>query len=610
MKKIKVLDDIEKINKIISVGLSPLRPSERISGSEWAEKYYYLSEESSSNAGKWNNYPYQVAILDWMTDDRVTQVNLRKSRRIGYTEMLKIATAYYILVKNRNIAIWQPTDTNAKDFVTDSIDPMIRDLRPLGEKLLCVPGTRSKHNTASKKVFEGSLLDIKGGTSAGNFRRMTKDVAIFDECDAFLPDIGGEGNCFKLGDGRLDDAPYPKSIRGSTPGEEELSLIDPAVKSSDVILYRFIKCTSCGGLFYLKFKDFKFQDASFPCGNCGKIHTYRNYPIMDKHGMWCTENMDIQYDELNKIFKDATGTRVDTPGKIGVIIWCAYSYLRSWSFFRDEWQEAMERAKTGDMTLVKTAVNTLRGETWRTQVESKNPSDIIKMTEDYNTHDSVPNGILVITIGVDVQADRLELEILGHGLDGETWSLDYVVLHGDVIDGDVFDDLDDQYKRRFTRADGVKLRVSSMFIDAGYQTTTIYNYTRLRKRHHVFACMGVNTGTIPNKPTVKGEAKGRALLYTSNADEAKRLIFRRLSITDDGPGRCHFPKEYDKKYFFGLTNAVMYRKIKGGVFKGFGWDKKHKNEPDEQLDCRHYAIAAFNSLTIDLEKLNARLKKR
>lgn len=593
---IKLLSDIDKINNILRVGLTPLLPPKKLPGSVWADKYYYLSEESSSNPGKWENYPYQVGILDWMTDDRVQQVNIKKSRRVGYTEMLKITTAYFILMKNRNIAIWQPTDSNARDFVTDSIDPMIRDLKALGEKLLCKPSARSKYNTTSKKVFKGSILDIKGGTSPGNFRRMTKDAAIYDECDAFLSDIGGEGNCFKLGDGRLDDAPHPKSIRGSTPAEKELSLIEPAVNSSDVILYRYVKCPECGGMFRLLFKDFNFSDATFPCSMCGVFVKYHKYPYMDKHGEWRTENGEVRYDERNKIFTDAEGCRIRTPGRIGVILWCAYSYLRSWSYFLREWAEAMEHAKTGDITLLKTAVNTLRGETWETRVESKNHDDLIKLTENYNTSDKIPNEILTITIGADVQGNRIEAEIVGHGLNGETWGLDYVILPGDVIEGIVLNSLDNQFRRTFTREDGKLLKVSAMFIDAGYQTTSIYKYTRVRRKHRVHAIMGSDVGTIPNKPAWKGEKGSRALLYTSNANDAKRLIFKCLSIVENGPGRSHFPVSYPETYFKGLTNAVMYRKIINGVFKGYGWRKKFINQPDEPLDCRHYAIAAFNNL--------------
>ena len=114
--------------------------------------------------------------------------------------------------------------------------------------------------------------------------------------------------------------------------------------------------------------------------------------------------------------------------------------------------------------------------------------------------------------------------------------------------------------------------------------------------------MGVDKGIIPNKSVWKGEKGSLTKLYTSNANEAKHLIFKRLSIVENGAGRCHFPLKYTEVYFKGLTNAVMYRKIVGGVFTGYGWRKKFENQSDEPLDCRHYAIAALHALNINMEK--------
>ena len=43
-----------------------------------------------------------------------------------------------------------------------------------------------------------------------------------------------------------------------------------------------------------------------------------------------------------------------------------------------------------------------------------------------------PEGVALITAGVDVQADRLEMEIAGWGRDEESWSIAYHVIPGDV----------------------------------------------------------------------------------------------------------------------------------------------------------------------------------
>ena len=45
----------------------------------------------------------------------------------------------------------------------------------------------------------------------------------------------------------------------------------------------------------------------------------------------------------------------------------------------------------------------------------------------------VPDWVAVITMGVDVQDYRLEVETVGWGLNEESWSLDYTVIDGEFF---------------------------------------------------------------------------------------------------------------------------------------------------------------------------------
>ena len=147
--------------------VTPLLAISPLTGAEWAERHFYLSAESSGVQGRWTCYPYQVALLNWMCSDDIKEVNIQKSRRIGYTKCLLAATACLIVQKSRNIAIWHPTDGDAKDFVTDEINTMLRDVEVLGAKLKCAVGAKSPSNTITKKAFHGATLDIKAGSRRG-----------------------------------------------------------------------------------------------------------------------------------------------------------------------------------------------------------------------------------------------------------------------------------------------------------------------------------------------------------------------------------------------------------------------------------------------------------
>ena len=96
---------------------------------DWADEHYYLSPESSGRQQRWSTYPYQRAPLLTMTSDDIKWFNWIKSARVGYTKLLCIATAYFTVHRRRNGVIYQPTDTDAKDFVTDEINTALRDVK-------------------------------------------------------------------------------------------------------------------------------------------------------------------------------------------------------------------------------------------------------------------------------------------------------------------------------------------------------------------------------------------------------------------------------------------------------------------------------------------------
>lgn len=600
------------IQPAITAGLQQFRVREPLTGAEWADRYFYLSPESSGIEGKWINYPYQVALINWMTDDDIEEVNLIKSARVGYTKCLLIAIGYGIEQKRRNVAVWQPTDGDAHDFVSDEVDTMLRDVPVIGNLLKCPVGSKSKFNTVEKKQFVGATLDIKGGKSGRNYRRMTKDTAIYDETDGFDPDIDNEGSPFELGDMRIQTSSFPKSIRGSTPKIKGVSLIEAAVASCQMVFYRYVPCPQCGTMQRLEFSGLRTKGEEAGQYVClhGCIIDYASYPAMDAAGRWQTID-GVYYDEKTDLFFGPDDEPIERPKRIGAKIWAAYSYSKPWSWIAYKWNDAVQLSKKGDKTALKTVVNTILGETWEEKGESIDPVMVSDRLEDY-TVDSLPAGCLVITAGADVQGGknpRIEVEILAHGLEGETWSIDYVVIPGDPEQQAVWDHLDEQLQRKFTREDGVDMHIAGAFIDSGYLTSRTYAFTSVRRGRNIYATKGVLTGTLCNAGTWQGDKKsGRAILHTVNVDEAKELIFGRLKkVNEPGPGYCHFPIHYGADYFQQLTNEQKREKKRAGRLVGYEWVKKQGHIGNEPLDCRSYAIGALARLNPNLPKVKARL---
>lgn len=338
---------------------------------------------------------------------------------------------------------------------------------------------------------------------------------------------------------------------------------------------------------------------------------YKHYSAMDAGGRWQTVD-GYYYNEDKDRFFDPNDKIISKPRRIGVRIWAAYSYLRPWSYIADRWIVANKNAKAGNITTLKTVINTLLGETFEETGETVNPLSLNSRAEGYLSEGTIPNDVLIITVGADVQGGlnaRIEMEFVGHGLEGETWSLDYVVLDGAAEHPFVWEHVDEELKRRFAREDGVTLRVAGAFIDSGYLASEVYRFTALRRKRNIFATKGVTKGALCNAGTWQGDKKKRtrAILRTVNVDDAKTIIFNRLRISEPGPGFCHFPESYSDKHFRQLTNEEKIEKRSRGILVGHEWIKRG---PNEQLDCRAYALGAFEHLNPHLPRIKMKLEKQ
>jgi len=590
-------------------GLRVFQYREPLTGSEWADRHFYLSPESSSVEGKWETLPYQRAILNWMCDDDIEELNWQKSKRVGYTKCLLAAIGCMIEHKRRNIAIWQPTDGDRDRFSKTEIDSMLRDVPVMAEILRCNAGAKDKHNTIEQKVFFGATLDLKGGKSGGSYRAMTKDVAMYDELDAFDTDVDKEGSPVELGDGRLEDSSFPKSIRGTTPKIKNVSLIEKEIKNCEHVFFRYLPCPDCKTLHRLEFANLRwdghdYKTARFVCPHCASEYRYGQYREMDEDGRWQTED-GFYYRDDTDLFYNPDDEVIDRPRRIGAKIWAAYSYFRPWPYVAQKWIEATAESKTGDDTKLKTAINTILGETYEEKGETVEYGQFTgDRLEDY-TADRIPNDICLITIGADVQGgknSRIELEICGWGLGFESWSLDYIEITGDPEKDDVWSHLDDQFLRKFVREDGIVLPVAGGCVDSGYLPDRVFAFTMPRKKRGIYATKGKAQYTGPLYKVSSEQFKNKKVLQLSvNTDSAKETIFNRLNkILEPGPGFCHFPKHYEADYFKKLTNEEKREKKKLGQTVGHYW---HKLGPNEPLDCRTGNWVAYSKLNPNMERL-------
>ena len=267
-----------------------------------------------------------------------------------------------------------------------------------------------------------------------------------------------------------------------------------------------------------------------------------------------------------------------------------------WREIVEKFLTANEEKKKGNIELLKVWTNTEMGETWEEDGEQIETDDLYKRREKYNCE--VPEEVLVLTAGVDVQDDRFEAEVVGWGVDKESWGIKYQVIYGDLKLKPVWDELDRFLSQTFTTADGRHLKIICACVDSGgHFTTQVYRFCKERTVRRVFAIKGKGGAEVPyfNRPSTANNIK--TPLFTVGVDTGKALLYQRLAVQEEGPNYCHFPREkdrgYTQEYFKGLTAEKMVISYKRGKAQ-YVWTLKDggykRNEP---LDIRNYATVAL-----------------
>lgn len=574
------------INAIAKTALLAFKPPEKLTLSEWADRFAYLSVESSAEGGRWHTLPYQKGIMDAITDPKLEQITVMKSARVGYSKILNHTIAYHIHQDPCPIMLVQPTIEDAQGYSKEEIAPMLRDT-PCLRGLVSEAKAKDGANTILQKQFPGGTLSMVGANSPRGFRRVSRRVVLFDETDGYPQSAGSEGDQIKLGIRRTEYYWNRTIVAGSTPTIKDFSRIERMFMQGDQRRY-FVPCPECKHMQYLKWPNMQWTDndpatTSYKCESCAELIPHAKKRWMVERGEW----------------------RPTSPGNgkhVSFHIWAAYSYSpnASWSNLVEEFLDA----KT-DAEQLKTFVNTVLGEVWEDEYASKIGASALleRAAKETYEHRIVPASVLAVTVGCDVQDDRLSLSVWGWGREEEAWLIDRTKLFGDPSRPDVWKQLDELLSRPFLSEDGVDFKVSICAIDSGgHHTADVYSYARERAALGVIAIKGMSTKGKPpigKASKVDLNRKGQvvrkgAQVFPVGSDTVKSLLFGRLKHNDVGPGYLHFYSTVGTDYFEELTAEKQILRYKQGYPQRV-WVKK-SSTPNEALDELVYAYAALHRL--------------
>ncbi|MCE9902492.1 MULTISPECIES: phage terminase large subunit family protein [Hafnia] len=591
---------IRSLQNAVSAGLRVLFRPVPVSAVEWANENYYLPKESSYQEGRWETLPFQVAIMNAMGSDDIREVNLIKSARVGYSKMLLGVISYFIQHKQRNGLIWQPTDSDAENFMKSHIEPTIRDVPGL---LALAPwfGKKNRDNTLSMKRFSnGRGFWCLGGKAAKNYREKSVDFVSYDELAAFDEDIEKEGSPTFLGDKRIEGSVWPKSIRGSTPKIKGICQIERAARESEHLMRYHIKCPHCGGEQFLK-----WGDKETPFGFKWEAGQPKSVYYLCEHNACVVHQNEVNFADGRYICEttgmftvdglrwfNSTGMEIDPPDSVSFHIWTAYSPFTTWVQMVKEFHKTL-----GDPGKRKTFVNTTLGETWSEDIGDRLDADVLyERAEFYPAQ--VPDRAVYLTMGIDSQRDRYECRVWGWGPDEEAFLIDRIIIMGRHDEEETLLRVDAAIARQYTRKDGSLVSIGRVCWDSGGIDPSIV-YKR-SKRLGLFRVIPIKGASVYGKPVAnmpRKKNKDGVFLTEIGTDTAKEVIYSRFKTdpAENGTtaGTVHFPNNpdvFDLIEAQQLTAEELVEKYENGKVK-LMWDAKKRR--NEALDCFVYALAAL-----------------
>lgn len=579
--------------------------------------------------GFWRNSrtAYLIEPMDNMSPwSTVQHTGIMKGAQLGFTAGAENVIAYWMDESPAEILYITATESLLMKWATKRLEPLI-DSCGFRDKIYAQTDSKSSRRTGDKifsKEYVGGNLDMASAQSASGLRSDSKRILIRDEIDgAPLLLRTGEGNWLKVSDARTNAwGPRKKKLDFSTPTLFGSSLIDDIYQMGDKRKYS-VPCPLCGKFQFLSFGSGhtehgikvertagEISSVFYVCEHChDQIFNHQKSQMLNK-GVWkptsTSSSKSLRTYQISSLYSP-----------VGM-----YSWTEMWQEFED---------CQGDPELMRSFTNLYLGLPFKESGSKPKLANVIELRGGYRVKE-VHNDVLYITMGVDVQAGskakdtpnpaRLEMEIMGVGVNYKTWSILYKRIEGAI---------DDPYEGAwaelgqfakdggltFKKDNGKEINVSMVFIDSGdgnfmdvvYKFTEqwqgtfpIKGFSALRKRKKEAGDERGISNFMRYRPKKINES---TYLYEISTNYYKNSLYNNLKIPrvpgkDQRPGFCDFPMDYGEKYFKMLTAE---EKRRDGSFHC------PSGKRNEALDCRVYALCAGDVyLDAKVQEMRAAMK--
>lgn len=442
----------------------------------WAEANFKLSPEYSAKTGLIELDPFQRDIFNAYSDPRVRQLTVMSGTQLVKTLVMQVGMAWAIVHDPGPMLFAGYKDDDVKKFSMERFSPMVRDnefLHPLVQK----HKSRDAGNTVDHKRFHLGAIDFVGSISPDNFARLTIKHFYCDEVDKW-DNTGKEGDRIALGKARLARfksrsklvVACSPTLRGNSRVAKEFELSDQN--------HGYVACPHCKEHQILRWANVEFDSTLDPIGaskTARYICAFCQQPWTETQRRWACKNT-FEW-----------RPHAEFHGHRGFWISHLYSTLPVHSLQEMvlDWMNVKD-----DVNQVQVFKNTRLAELFSVEGERPEHEKIRERAEAYSIRGPnciLPEGVEGIVAGADVQARRIETQMLGFGMVGDLlhiWVVDYHVTELFEPDGtpkvtssaDYWKEQRSILNRTYVTPAGVRLPILAMCIDSAHQGEAVYQF--------------------------------------------------------------------------------------------------------------------------------------
>lgn len=577
MKKRKYSFRKYAVPEYIKKSLELLKPPEELTVSEWAGKYRFLDERSSSMPGKWKNEmtPYLVGIMDEFNNYQTEKIVFCKCTQLGGTEALNNMICFSVAQDPAPMMIVYPTSELADSVVEQRIKPMLKASKETKKHF------KERNSTKKELQFDNMYVSIVGSNSPSELASRPIRYLFLDEVDKYPNESKKEADPISLAVERTKTFNNRKIYMCSTPTTRTGHIWEEKEKA-DIEKHYFVPCPHCGEFIELKFAQIRWPDdneklsaadkaefAQYICQECGNVINDSDKMEMLQKGKWETVKENTKFTKT-------------------VAFWINTLYSPFTRF--SQIAKAYLIAKD-DTEALHNFTNSWLAEPWEDTKLKTNAETVMERQTDLPEF-VVPEWTRLLTAGVDVQETSLYYIIRAWG----EYLTSQLITRGQVTS---FRDIERVMNLEYMKPDGTVKLVDLCLIDSGDQTDEVYDFAAMNSEW----CLPskgtssmVNYFKLSSVNKTSSKAYGMTLALVDGG-KYKDMIAGRMK-RENGTGSWMVFDGIDLEYCTQVTAEHKITEKGGGGKLRTRWVQKTSHADNHYLDCEVYGMAAADILGV------------